>query len=190
MLLLFNKPFGILSQFTPEPGSAFGTLASFGFPAGVYPVGRLDADSEGMLLLSDEKGLTSRLLDPSQAHWRTYWSQVEGMISDEALAGLRRGVMIGDHRTRPCRARRLHPAPMVHERIPPIRERKNVPVDWLELELIEGKNRQVRRMTASVGLPTLRLLRVRIGMLGLGDLAVGSWREVGAGERTLLFAQT
>lgn len=190
MLLLFNKPFGILSQFTPEPGSAFGTLASFGFPASIYPVGRLDADSEGMLLLSDEKGLTSRLLDPSQAHWRTYWSQVEGTISDEALAGLRRGVMIGDYRTRPCRARRLHPAPTVHERIPPIRERKNVPVDWLELELIEGRNRQVRRMTASVGLPTLRLLRVRIGMLGLGDLAVGAWREVGAGERTLLFAQT
>ncbi|MCX7865880.1 pseudouridine synthase [Limisphaera sp. VF-2] len=204
MLLAFHKPYGVLSQFTPErPGHR--TLAEFGFPPRVYPIGRLDADSEGLLLLSDEPALTARLLDPRYAHPREYWVQVERIPSPEALDRLQRGVRIGDYLTRPCRVWRLEPPPQVlpapaepdlipiaigptapailPARVPPIRYRKSVPDCWLALELTEGKNRQVRRMTAAIGHPTLRLLRVRIGAFWLGNLAPGQWRELNAEER-------
>jgi 23S rRNA pseudouridine2457 synthase len=188
MLLAFNKPYGVLSQFTPESGSRWRTLAEFNLPANVYALGRLDADSEGLLLLSDEAGLNSQLLDPRHAHRREYWAQVERIPSDDTLRRLERGGLdLGDYRTLPCRARRLDPPPAIPAREPPIRFRKNVPDCWLSLELVEGKNRQVRRMTAAVGHPTLRLLRVRIGEFELGELAAGKWRELTADERTALF---
>jgi 23S rRNA pseudouridine2457 synthase len=184
MLCALHKPYGVLSQFSPEPGSRWRTLADFGLPAGVYPLGRLDADSEGLLLLTDEPGLNHRLLDPERGHPRDYWVQVERLPSDEALARLARGGLdLGGHRTRPLRARRLDPAPAVPPRDPPIRFRKNVPDTWLSLELTEGKNRQVRRMTAAIGHPTLRLIRVRIGGFELGGLLPGTWRELSPAER-------
>lgn len=185
MLLAIHKPYGVLSQFTPEPGSAWRTLADFGLPKNVYPVGRLDADSEGLLLLTDEAGLNTRLLDPKHGHLREYWVQVERIPTDAALAQLARGVKIGDYTTLPCRAWRLDSAPALPPRDPPVRFRKTVPDGWIALELTEGKNRQVRRMTASVGHPTLRLVRARIGALtleGLG-LAPGKWRELTPTER-------
>lgn len=188
MLLALNKPYGVLSQFTPEPGSAWRTLADFGLPPHVYALGRLDADSEGLLLLSDEAGLNSRLLDPQLGHRREYWVQVERIPSADALALLARGVKIGDYTTLPCRAWTLDPAPELAPRNPPVRFRKTVPDCWIAIELTEGKNRQVRRMTAAVGHPTLRLLRARIGQLALADLglAPGKWRALSAAERGLV----
>jgi 23S rRNA pseudouridine2457 synthase len=179
MLIAFHKPYGVLSQFTPD-GSPNRTLADFGLPARVYPLGRLDADSEGLLLLSDEPGLNSRLLDPERGHLRTYWAQVERVPADEALAQLAKGIALQDYRTRPCQARRLDPQPEIAPRDPPIRFRKNVPDCWIELKLVEGKNRQVRRMTAAIGHPTLRLLRVEIDGLRLADLALapGKWTKL------------
>ncbi len=189
MLLAFHKPYGVLSQFTPEPGSRWRTLADFGLPRDVYALGRLDADSEGLLLLSDEPGLNTRLLDPQHAHRREYWVQVEGLPPPAALARLERGgLTLSDDRTLPCRARRLDPPPAVPPREPPIRFRKSVPATWLALELIEGKNRQVRRMTAAVGHPTLRLIRARIGKFALGDLPAGHWRALTPPERGAVFA--
>jgi 23S rRNA pseudouridine2457 synthase len=189
MLIAFHKPYGVLSQFTPEPSSRWRTLADFGLPRDVYPLGRLDADSEGLLLLSDEPGLNTRLLDPERGHRREYWAQVERVPSGAALARLARGgIDLGGYRTRPCRVRLLEPAPVVPPRDPPIRFRKNVPDCWLSLELTEGKNRQVRRMTAALGHPTLRLLRVRIGEFSLSDLTAGQWRELSAREREAVFA--
>ncbi len=189
MLIAFHKPYGVLSQFTPEPGSQWRTLAVFGLPKNVYPLGRLDADSEGLLLLSDERGLNTRLLDPKHAHRREYWAQVERVPDADALRKLERGgIDLGDYRTRPCRARLLDPAATLPPRDPPIRARKNVPDCWLALELTEGKNRQVRRMTAAVGHPTLRLVRVRIGTFELADLAPGNFRELNAAERAAVFA--
>jgi 23S rRNA pseudouridine2457 synthase len=184
MLIALHKPYGVLSQFTPEPGSRWRTLAELRLPPAVYALGRLDADSEGLLLLSDEPGLNSRLLDPAAGHRREYWVQVEGVPTPAVLARLAGGVMIGDYRTRACTVRRLDPAPDMPPRDPPIRVRKSVPDCWLALELIEGKNRQVRRMTAAVGHPTLRLRRVRIGQFWLGDLLPGRWRELDGAERT------
>lgn len=189
MLLAFHKPYGVLSQFTPD-GSANRTLAEFHFPKDVYPIGRLDADSEGLLLLTDEPGLNTRLLHPRHAHEREYWAQVEHIPSTEALTQLNKGVVIQGRRTLPCRAWLLEPQPIVSSRTPPIRFRKSVPDCWIGLELIEGKNRQVRRMTAAIGHPTLRLLRVRIGSFTLGDLAPGQWRELGGAERNLVLAPT
>lgn len=189
MLLALHKPYGMLSQFTPEPGSRWRTLADFGLPRGVYPLGRLDADSEGLLLLSDEPGLNSRLLDPEHAHPREYWAQVERVPSPESLGRLQRGgIDLGEFRTRPCRARLLDPTPDIPPRDPPIRYRKNVPDAWLALELTEGRNRQVRRMTAAVGHPTLRLMRVRIGAFSAPDLAPGKWRELDAEARHQVFS--
>ncbi len=190
VLLAFHKPYGVLSQFTPEPGSRWRPLADFGLPKNIYPLGRLDADSEGLLLLSDEPGLNSRLLDPTHAHRREYWAQVERLPTADAINRLARGGLnLEGHRSLPCRARLLDPAPAIAPRDPPIRSRKNVPDCWVALELIEGKNRQVRRMTAAVGHPTLRLMRVRIGDFGLGDLAPGKWRELTAAERGAVFAR-
>jgi 23S rRNA pseudouridine2457 synthase len=188
MLLALHKPYGVLSQFTPEAGSRWRTLADFKLPPDTYALGRLDADSEGLLLLSDEAGLNSRLLDPAAAHPREYWVQVERVPTDAALKQLAGGVLIGDYRTKPCTARRLDPAPSWPPRDPPIRVRKSVPDCWLSLELTEGKNRQVRRMTAAIGHPTLRLVRMRVGHFQLGDLAPGKWRELSAAERAVVFA--
>lgn len=188
VLLAFHKPYGVLSQFTPEAGSRWRTLAEFGLPPAVYALGRLDADSEGLLLLSDEPGLNTQLLDPAHAHCREYWAQVEGVPGALAIGRLERGgIELDDYTTRPCRARVFMPSPELAPRSPPIRYRKNVPDSWLALELIEGKNRQVRRMTAAVGHPTLRLIRVRIGEFPLGDLAAGKWRELNADERAAVF---
>lgn len=187
MILAFNKPYGVLSQFTPD-GSPNRTLAEFGFPKGVYPIGRLDADSEGLLLLSDEPGLNTKLLDPEYGHERLYWAQVERIPAPEALGQLASGVTIQEYKTRPCKAWLLDPQPLVAPRDPPIRVRKNVSDCWIALQLTEGKNRQVRRMTAAIGHPTLRLLRVKIGSLELGGLASGSWRELPPSERALVFS--
>ncbi len=188
VLLALHKPYGVLSQFTPETGSRWRTLADYRLPPDTYALGRLDADSEGLLLLTDEPGLNSRLLDPGSAHPREYWVQVERIPTDAALGQLARGVRIGDYTTRPCLVRRLEPAPAVPPRDPPIRRRQSVPDCWLSLELVEGKNRQVRRMTAAIGHPTLRLRRVRIGQFKLGDLAPGCWRELTPAERATAFA--
>jgi 23S rRNA pseudouridine2457 synthase len=186
VLLAFNKPHGVISQFTRD-GSSNRTLEDFGFPPHIYPIGRLDADSEGLLLLSDESALNERLLHPRHAHRRRYWVQVERIPTLHALEELARGVIILGRKTLPCDAWILEPQPAVPERQPPIRARKTVPACWIALELIEGKNRQVRRMTAAVGHPTLRLLRVQIGGLALGSLAPGAWRKVGPSERPLIF---
>ncbi|MCX6953929.1 MAG: pseudouridine synthase [Verrucomicrobia bacterium] len=189
MLLALHKPYGVLSQFTPEPGSRWRTLADFGLPKGVYALGRLDADSEGLLLFTDEPALNHRLLDPKFAHRREYWVQVEGVPTPDALGRLADGgIVLDDYRTLPCRARFLNPPPAIGPRNPPIRVRKSIPDAWLSLELIEGKNRQVRRMTAAVGHPTLRLVRARIGDFHLGDLAPRKWRELSAAERAAVFA--
>jgi 23S rRNA pseudouridine2457 synthase len=182
MLIAFNKPYGVLSQFTAD-GSPNRTLAEFGLPKAVYPIGRLDADSEGLLLLSDEPELNERLLHPRHAHEREYWAQVEKIPTSESLKKLGQGMVIQGHRTLPCRAWLLEPQPTLPPRDPPIRFRKSVPDCWIGLELVEGKNRQVRRMTAAIGHPTLRLVRVRIGRFRLGNLAAGVWKELNTAER-------
>ena len=184
VLIAFHKPYGVLSQFTAD-GSPNRPLAEFGFPKNVYPIGRLDADSEGLLLLSDEPEWNARLLEPRHAHEREYWAQVERLPTAETLQELSRGVVIQGRKTLPGWAWLIEPQPQIAPRTPPIRFRKSVPDCWIGLELIEGKNRQVRRMTAAIGHPTLRLLRVRIGRLWLGDLAPGSWRELTPAERKL-----
>ena len=204
MLIAFNKPYGVVSQFTPD-GSPNRTLAEFGFPKNVYPIGRLDADSEGLLLLSDEPAWNERLLHPRHAHEREYWAQLERIPTPEVLKKLEHGVVVQGRKTLPCRAwilesqpevgravpcapiledghnggqRTARPTlpPKIPPRDPPIRFRKSVPDCWIGLELIEGKNRQVRRMTAAIGHPTLRLIRVRTGNFWLGDLPTGQWR--------------
>ena len=244
MLIAFHKPYGVLSQFT-SGGSPNRTLAEFAFPKSVYPIGRLDADSEGLLLLSDEPELNERLLHPRHAHEREYWVQIERIPTPEALGKLSCGVTIQDRESLPCRAWRLDPQPTVvgdnvssllsseeksetphvvsyktedftdavadvsgtgvppvriethgrdaratalPPRDPPIRFRKSVPDCWIGLELVEGKNRQVRRMTAAIGHPTLRLIRVRIGNYRLNTLAVGSWRILMPSERALVLS--
>ncbi|MGC1479987.1 MAG: pseudouridine synthase [Chthoniobacterales bacterium] len=187
MLLVLYKPFGVLSQFTEEVAGQR-TLAEFGFPGGVYPVGRLDADSEGMLLLSDEAGMADRLLDPKRGHWRRYLAQVEGEITAEATASLSKGVVVRGRMTLPARAERLEDVPNLPERVPGIRVRKAIPTSWMAVELREGRNRQVRRMTAAVGFPTLRLVRVRIGRFAVpSELRPGDWRELEPRERESLF---
>ena len=210
MLIAFNKPYGIVSQFTPD-GSPNRTLAEFGFPKNVYPIGRLDADSEGLLLLSDEAKWNERLLHPRHAHEREYWAQVERIPAPQALKKLERGVSVQGRKTLPCRAWILEPQleisgatqvrwgeatdeparedarpTKIPPRDPPIRFRKSVPDCWIGLELIEGKNRQVRRMTAAIGHPTLRLIRVRIGNFRLGALAAGQWRLLAAEKGRLI----
>ena len=187
MLVAFHKPYGVLSQFTSD-GSHNHTLSDFGLPPRIYPVGRLDADSEGLLLLTDEAGLNTRLLLPEHRHRRTYWAQVERIPSQRALHTLSRGVLIQGYTTMPATVTILEPQPMVPPREPPIRFRKSVPDCWISLELVEGKNRQVRRMTATIGHPTLRLIRVRIGDLPLADLPAGSWRQLTSAERQAVFA--
>jgi len=182
MLIALHKPYGFLSQFTPEPGSQWRALAELNLPKNVWPIGRLDADSEGLLLLSDEKHFTAKLLTPGREHPRTYHAQVERIPDSAALENLEKGVVIGGHRTLPCEARRLEPQPEHPPRQPTIRHRKNVPTAWIELILTEGKNRQVRRMTASVGHPTLRLIRVAVGDFQLADLPPGEWKVLSPEE--------
>lgn len=175
MLIALNKPYGVLSQFTDRSTPPRRTLAEFGLPPGVYPAGRLDHDSEGLLLLTDDGGLAHRLTDPRHKQEKTYWVQVEGAPEEARLAALRRGVVLGDGPTRPARVRVIAP-PALWPRDPPVRFRKTVPDAWLEIAITEGRNRQVRRMTAAVGLPTLRLVRVAVGRHMLGGLAPGAWR--------------
>ncbi|MEO8206728.1 MAG: pseudouridine synthase [Chthoniobacterales bacterium] len=177
MLLAFHKPYAVLSQFTPDKGENR-TLAEFGLPKNIYPIGRLDADSEGLLLLSDEAQWNPRILSPKNALWKTYWAQVEGLPSPDAIAELCEGIIIEGKKTLPARASLLDPQPEIAPRNPPIRVRKNIPDTWIELQICEGRNRQVRKMTAAVGHPTLRLIRRAIGEINLGDLASGTWREL------------
>lgn len=183
MLIAFNKPYGVLCQFTDRSAPSRRTLAEFGLPAGVYPAGRLDFDSEGLLLLTDEGGLAHRLTDPRHKQPKTYWAQVEGAPGPEQLRRLREGVALNDGPTAPARARLLEAAPALWPRDPPVRMRKTVPDAWIELTIAEGRNRQVRRMTAAVGLPTLRLVRVAIADYRLAGLAPGAWRSVESPQR-------
>jgi len=177
-LLLFNKPYGVLSQFTPE--GRWRGLKDFIDVPGVYVAGRLDADSEGLLLLTGDGKLQARITDPRFKMEKTYWVQVEGVPDEAALQVLRQGVTLNDGPTRPARVRLLEPAPALRPREPPIRVRHAIPTAWLELVIREGRNRQVRRMTAAVRLPTLRLVRVAIGPYALDGLASGAWRIVAA----------
>ena len=174
VLIAFNKPYGVLCQFTDRSTPPRRTLAGFGLPAGVYPAGRLDFDSEGLLLLTDDGALAHRLTDPRHKQPKIYWVQVEGVPQAGQLAALQRGVALNDGPTRPARARVIA-EPALWPREPPVRFRKTVPDAWLELAIREGRNRQVRHMTAAVGLPTLRLVRVGIGDWRLDALAPGHW---------------
>ncbi len=192
--VLFYKPYRVLSQFTPGSTPPAGvasdrpTLAHFINIPDIYPVGRLDWDSEGLMLLTDDGRLQHRLSDPQFAHPRTYWAQVERIPDAAALAQLQRGVKIQNYVTRPVIATRLDPDPDLPPRDPPIRYRQSIPTAWITLTLTEGRNRQVRRMTAAVGFPTLRLVRVGIGPLRLDGLAPGQWRDLTDAERRSLLA--
>ncbi|MEO0632649.1 MAG: rRNA large subunit pseudouridine synthase E [Pseudomonadota bacterium] len=176
--ILFNKPFGVLSQFTDKgtAGSTRPTLSAYIDLPGVYAAGRLDRDSEGLMLLTSDGRLQARIAHPKFKAPKTYWAQVEGEITDDALAQLRSGVTLKDGPTRPAQAQRIAP-PDIWPRDPPIRFRKSIPDSWLSLTLTEGRNRQVRRMTAHVGFPTLRLIRVQIGDWRLDGLQPGEWRK-------------
>ena len=176
-LILFNKPYGVLSQFTDE-GSGKRTLKEFIPLPGVYPAGRLDFDSEGLMVLTDDGRAQARIADPRSRTAKTYWAQVEGIPDAAALDALARGVDLKDGRTRAARARQIDAPENLWPRDPPIRYRKSVPDSWIELTITEGRNRQVRRMTAAVGHPTLRLIRVQIGDWTLEDLAPGEWRQI------------
>lgn len=182
--LLFYKPYGVLSQFTDDQGRK--TLKDFIPIMDVYPVGRLDWDSEGLILLTDDGRLQHRLSDPKYSHPRTYWVQVERCPDEAALVQLAAGVEIQAYRTKRAQVKLLPTEPALPPREPPIRERKNIPTAWLELTLTEGKNRQVRRMTASVGFPTLRLVRVAIGSLSCEGLSLGEWRDLTSAEVKIL----
>jgi 23S rRNA pseudouridine2457 synthase len=178
VLLAFNKPFGVACKFSPEPGRK--TLADYIDVRGVYPAGRLDTDSEGLLLLTDEGVLQARIAEPKHEIAKVYWAQVEGSPSTAALELLRQGVCLGDFTTQPATASLLEEPPGLWPRDPPIRYRARIPTAWIELTIREGKNRQVRRMTAKVGFPTLRLIRAAIGKVSVRGLALGTWREIAA----------
>jgi 23S rRNA pseudouridine2457 synthase len=178
VLIAFNKPFGVICKFRPEPGRR--TLADFIDVPNVYPAGRLDTDSEGLLLLTDDGALQARIANPRHKLTKVYWVQVEGAPTEASLAALRAGVDLGDFVTKPAGARLVDEPANLWPRDPPIRYRAKIPTSWLELTLREGKNRQVRRMTARVGLPTLRLVRVAIGRASVDGLAPGEWQEIDA----------
>jgi len=180
VLILFNKPYGVLTQFTDTEGRE--TLANYISVAGVYPAGRLDRDSEGLLLLTDDGKLQQRLSDPRFKQRKTYWAQVEGEPDAAALEQLRRGIDLKGRSTAPARVAMI-PEPDLWPRVPPIRVRQAIPTRWLEITLTEGRNRQVRRMTAAVGHPTLRLVRYSIGAHTIAGLNPGKWREAGADTR-------
>jgi len=187
--LLFHKPYGVLTQFTDADGRR--TLKEFISVPSVYPVGRLDHDSEGLLLLTDDGALQHRLSDPKFEHPKTYWAQVERVPSESEIERLGKGIEIQGYRTKPARVQLLEgePSPLA-PRDPPVRFRKTVPTAWLELTISEGKNRQVRHMTAAIGHPCLRLIRVALGPLQLSALKPGEWRELSAGERAVLIRQS
>lgn len=172
-LILFNKPCGVLSQFTD--GEQRQTLAGFIPLKGLYPAGRLDRDSEGLLLLTDDGQLQAQIANPRHKTWKRYWIQVEGEVSDQAIEQLQQGVTLKDGPTRPARVRRIE-SPELWPRTPPIRYRASIPTSWLEVQIREGRNRQVRRMSAAVGFPTLRLVRMSIGDWQLGELQPGDWK--------------
>ncbi|MHB8666272.1 MAG: pseudouridine synthase [Burkholderiales bacterium] len=174
-VILFNKPYGVLCQFTAAGGRP--CLKDFLPVAGVYPAGRLDSDSEGLLVLTGDGALQARITEPRRKLTKTYWAQVEGVPEEPALQLLRAGLDLGDFVTRPCSARRIDQPQGLWPRDPPIRRRVHIPTAWLELKLDEGKNRQVRRMTARIGHPTLRLIRQAVGAWTLQGLAPGQWRE-------------
>jgi 23S rRNA pseudouridine2457 synthase len=180
-LLLLNKPFGVVCQFTREAGHR--SLADFVPVPGVYPAGRLDSDSEGLVLLTDDGALQAAIANPRHKLAKAYWVQVEGMAGADALRALERGVALREGTTKPARARAIDTPSGLWPRDPPIRMRRHIPTSWLELELREGRNRQVRRMTAAVGLPTLRLVRHRIGDWTVEGLAPGEWRWAAATEK-------
>ena len=177
-VLLFNKPHGVICQFTPEGGHR--TLKDYIPVPAVYPAGRLDTDSEGLMVLTDDGRLQSAISSPRHQLSKGYWAQVEGTAGEEAIARLSQGVTLSDGPTRPAVARAIDPPERLWERDPPIRVRRAIPTSWIELELTEGRNRQVRRMTAAVGLPTLRLVRFRIGPWNIAGLDSGMWRDVPA----------
>jgi 23S rRNA pseudouridine2457 synthase len=176
LLIAFNKPFGVACKFSPEPGKR--TLADYIDVPGVYPAGRLDTDSEGLLLLTDDGVLQTRIAEPKHKIAKRYWAQVEGSPTEEALAKLRAGVNLGDFTTQPAEARLIDQPADLWPREPPIRYRAKIPTAWIELTIREGKNRQVRRMTATVGFPTLRLVRASVGKISVRGLALGAWREL------------
>lgn len=179
MILAFHKPYGVVTRFTPEDGHP--GLSGYGLPKGVYASGRLDHDSEGLLILTDEKELHARIADPKAKLEKAYWAQVERVPDEAALKLLRAGPRLSDGPTRPCAAK-IIAEPDLPPRNPPIRFRKNVPTAWLEIGITEGRNRQVRRMTAAIGFPTLRLVRARVGGVSLGALAPGQSRPVSREE--------
>ena len=176
MLIAFNKPFGVICKFRPEPGRP--TLADYIKVSDVYPAGRLDTDSEGLLLLTDDGLLQARIANPRHKLAKIYWAQVEGIPTETALAALRKGVDLGDFTTQPAGARVIEEPANLWPRNPPIRYRAKIPTTWLEITLQEGKNRQVRRMTANVGFPTLRLVRAAVGRVSVDGLEPGTWREI------------
>jgi len=177
VLIAFNKPFGVVCKFSPEPGKR--TLAEFIDKPGVYPAGRLDTDSEGLLLLTDDGVLQTRIAEPRHKLAKTYWAQVEGVPTEDAIGALRRGGLdLGDFVTQPADAHVIDEPESLWPRDPPIRYRAKIPTAWIELILREGKNRQVRRMTAKVGFPTLRLVRAAIGKVSVSGLPLGEWREI------------
>jgi 23S rRNA pseudouridine2457 synthase len=179
VLIAFNKPFGVACKFSPESGQK--TLADYIDVRGVYPAGRLDTDSEGLLLLTEDGALQARISEPKHHIAKTYWAQVEGIPTQAALDQLRDGVRLSDFTTRPANAILIKEPQELWPRDPPIRYRAKIPTAWIELTIREGKNRQVRRMTAKVGFPTLRLIRTAIGEVGIERLTPGTWREIGAG---------
>lgn len=179
MLILFNKPYGVLSQFSDSEGRR--TLADYIAMKGVYAAGRLDRDSEGLLILTDDGRLQHRLTNPGRKRWKRYWVQVEGSADKDALEQLRQGVQLKDGMTLPAKVKRID-EPDLWRRDPPVRYRASIPTSWLEIQLCEGRNRQIRRMTAAVGFPTLRLIRVAIDRWRLKNLQPGEWVMVGGAE--------
>lgn len=175
-IVLFNKPYGVLSQFTPE--GKWRALDAFIPVKGVYVAGRLDADSEGLLILTDDGKLQARIADPKHKLEKTYWAQVEGLPEEAALDRLRAGIALSDFTAQPAKVRVIDEPAGLWQRDPPIRYRAAIPTAWLEIRISEGKNRQVRRMTAAIGYPTLRLIRAAIGATSLAGLALGQWRQI------------
>ncbi|WP_269900247.1 pseudouridine synthase [Paenalcaligenes faecalis] len=176
-LILLNKPYDVLTQFTDDQGRS--TLKDYVPVSGVYPAGRLDRNSEGLLLLTNDGRLQARIAEPKYKMAKTYWVQVEGSVTDQQLTQLQQGVLLNDGMTLPAQAEQIH-EPDIWPRTPPVRFRAHIPTSWMSITITEGRNRQVRRMTAAVGLPTLRLIRVKIGDWSLGDLQPGQWKEVAA----------